>query len=96
MNKGFLVLLTGLITACGADTNSEPNSNDAVNGDKAKAIADRLMAEGAVPVFVAPRLGAVASSGTPIQADASLEVAPSVVFDAMVLAATGVSSKPGD
>ncbi|MDP2390773.1 MAG: catalase-related domain-containing protein, partial [Acidobacteriota bacterium] len=59
---------------------------DGVNGDKAKAIADRLMADGAVPVFVAPRLGAVASSGTPIQADASLEVAPSVIFDAMVLA----------
>ena len=59
---------------------------DGVNGDKAKAVADRLMAEGAVPVFVAPRLGAVVSSGTPIQADASLEVAPSVIFDAMVLA----------
>ena len=59
---------------------------DGVDGDKAKAIADRLITEGAVPVFVAPRLGAVASSGTAIQADASLEVAPSVIFDAVVLA----------
>ena len=59
---------------------------DGVDGDKAKAIADRLIAAGAVPVFVAPRLGAVASGGAAIQADASLEVAPSVIFDAVVLA----------
>ena len=38
MNKGFLVLLmTGLMAACGADTSSESKGNDAVNGDKAKA-----------------------------------------------------------
>ena len=37
MNKGFLVLLTGLVTACGADSNPDPQSNEAVNGDKAKA-----------------------------------------------------------
>lgn len=37
MNKGFLVLLAGLMAACGADSNSDPKSSDAVNGDKAKA-----------------------------------------------------------
>jgi len=59
---------------------------DGVDGRAAAALASRLRAAGAVPVFVAPRLGEVASTSDPIQADASLEVAPSVVFDAMVLA----------
>ena len=59
---------------------------DGVDGTKARAVADRLTDQGAVPVFVAPKLGAVVSSGEAIQADASLEVAPAVVFDAMVLA----------
>ena len=43
--------------------------------------------DGAVPVFVAPKLGTVQSAaGKALQADASLEVAPSVVFDAVVVA----------
>ena len=58
---------------------------DGVDGSKAKSIAERLRAEGAVPVFVAPRLGPVASTSEPIQADASLEVAPSVLFDAVAV-----------
>ena len=37
MNKWVLVVLTGLMSACGADSNSESKSNQAVNGDKAKA-----------------------------------------------------------
>ena len=61
-------------------------ASDGVDGSTALAIAERLKSEGAVPVFVAPELGTIASTGAPIQADASLEVAPSVVFDAMVLA----------
>jgi len=60
---------------------------DGVNGDHARAIAARLRSEGAVPVFVAPKLGAVKTAkGAPLQADASLEVAPSVVFDAVAIA----------
>ncbi len=59
---------------------------DGVDGNRATAIAERLISHGAVPVFVAPRLGAVASEGEAIQADASLEVAPAVVFDAVVIA----------
>jgi len=52
-----------------------------------RTLADRLVEEGAVPKFVAPRLGAVDTlSGEPLEADASLEVAPSVLFDAVVLA----------
>jgi len=37
MNKWFLVVLTGLMTACGADTGSAEAGNNAVNGDQAKA-----------------------------------------------------------
>ena len=37
MNKWFLVVLTGLMTACGADTGSTKAGNNAVNGDQAKA-----------------------------------------------------------
>ena len=60
---------------------------DGVNGDQAQAIAEQIRGEGAVPVFVAPKLGAVKSAaGKALQADASLEVAPSVVFDAVVVA----------
>jgi catalase len=59
---------------------------DGVDGDQAHAIAGRIRSEGAVPVFIAPKLGAVkAAGGKPMQADASLEVSPSVVFDAVVL-----------
>ena len=41
MNKWFLVVLTGLMAACGADSNSAPKSNDTVNGDKAKAAFEK-------------------------------------------------------
>ena len=49
-------------------------------------LAERLMAEGAVPRFVGQRLGAVAAaSGKALEADASLENSPAVLFDAVVL-----------
>lgn len=60
---------------------------DGVDGDQAQAIAARIRKEGAVPVFIAPKLGAVKTAkGAALQADASLEVAPSVLFDAVVIA----------
>ena len=60
---------------------------DGVNGNEAQTIAERLRLDGAVPVFVAPKLGTVKSAaGKALQADASLEVSPSVVFDAVVVA----------
>jgi catalase len=58
---------------------------DGVDGKRARSYADQLSAAGAVPVFVAPSLGVVESTTEPLQADASLEVAPAVLFDAMVL-----------
>jgi catalase len=66
---------------------------DGVGSSRAKAIAERLTSHGAVPVFVAPRLGEIATDGDAIQADASLEVAPGVVFDAMVIVDGGDSGK---
>jgi catalase len=49
-------------------------------------LADRLTAEGAVPRFVSTTLGAVKpASGDAIEIDVSLEAAPAVLYDAMVL-----------
>ena len=45
-----------------------------------------LLAQGAVPRWVAPRLGAIATAeGGDLQADASLENEPGFLFDALVL-----------
>jgi catalase len=59
---------------------------DGCDGAALRALADRLALEGAVPKFLAARLGAVeTASGEPLEVDASLEVSPSVLFDAVVL-----------
>ena len=61
---------------------------DGCRGQELRALADRLTAEGAVPRFVGPLLGAVASAdGNAIEVDLGLNVAPSVLFDAVVLPA---------
>jgi catalase len=45
-----------------------------------------LLAQGAVPRWVAPRLGAIVTAdGSDLQADASLENEPGFLFDALVL-----------
>jgi catalase len=50
------------------------------------ALADALTSEGAVPRFVATTLGAVQpATGEPIEVDVSLEAAPAVLYDALVL-----------
>jgi catalase len=52
------------------------------------AVHAALLERGAVPRFVAPKLGSFTSAdGTAVAADVSLEAAPSVVFDALVLPA---------
>jgi catalase len=58
---------------------------DGVDGAQAHALAARIRGDGAVPVFIAPKLGAVRTNGEPLQADASLEIAPSVLFDAAAI-----------
>ena len=57
-----------------------------VTGGSAIAVHAALFAQGAVPRFVAPRIGPVTTAdGNELEADASLESEPGVLFDAMVL-----------
>jgi len=59
---------------------------DGCDGDAITEIADRLTDEGAVPRFVSTTLGAVQpATGEAIEVDVSLEAAPAVLYDALVL-----------
>jgi catalase len=59
---------------------------DGCDGKSLVALADRLTGEGAVPRFVATSLGSVQpSDGNAIEVDVSLEAAPAVLYDALVL-----------
>ena len=60
---------------------------DGVDGGVLNDIAARLTAAGAVPRFVGARLGTarVRRAETPIEVDAPVDAAPSVLFDAVVL-----------
>jgi catalase len=59
---------------------------DGCDGEALVALADRLTSEGAVPRFVSTTLGAVQpAAGDAIDVDVSLEAAPAVLYDALVL-----------
>ena len=59
---------------------------DGCEGETLAALADRLTSEGAVPRFVATTLGRVQpATGEAIEVDVSLEAAPAVLYDAVVL-----------
>ncbi len=59
---------------------------DGCDGASLVALADRLTGDGAVPRFVASRLGVVQpSEGDAIEVDVSVEAAPAVLYDAVVL-----------
>ena len=59
---------------------------DGVEGVSLHALAEQLLAGGAVPRFVGIRLGTVAPlAGDAIDVDVTFEAAPSVLFDAMVV-----------
>ena len=59
---------------------------DGCDGAPLIALADRLTDEGAVPRFVSAALGTVQSaSGDEIEVDISLEAAPAVLYDGVVL-----------
>jgi catalase len=73
---------------------------DGVDGAAALAMHQALAEQGAVPRFVGIKLGQVQSgSGDPLEIEVSMEAAPSVVWDAMIVsdgeAAVGVLSKSG-
>jgi catalase len=70
-----------------------------VDGQKASDVHAALFARGAVPRFVAPRIGPVKTAdGIAINADASLENEPGFLFDALVLpdGAEGVAALARD
>ncbi len=59
---------------------------DGVDGEAAAAVHTALAAQGAVPRFVGVKLGQVESvTGDPIDVEISMETAPSVLWDAMVV-----------
>lgn len=59
---------------------------DGVSGQIATDVHAMLLAQGAVPRFVAPRIGPVKTAdGVAIEANASLENEPGFLFDALVL-----------
>ena len=61
---------------------------DGCDGPSLVALSQRLTEKGAVPRFVSTTLGTVAPSpGEAIQVDVSIEAAPSVLYDAVVLPA---------
>ena len=60
---------------------------DGVAGAGVAALQAAMIDAGAVPKVIAPRLGQVKTAdATPLEADASLENSPPVLFDAVVLA----------
>ena len=57
-----------------------------VDGTSLKSLHAALTQAGAVPRFIGPRLGTYSTAaGGPIEADASMENSPAVLFDALVL-----------
>jgi len=59
---------------------------DGCDGESLTALADRLTDEGAVARFVSSTLGSVHTpTGDAIEVDVSLEAAPAVLYDALVL-----------
>ncbi|HUR32486.1 MAG TPA: catalase [Vicinamibacterales bacterium] len=59
---------------------------DGCDGEQLTMLAERLTGEGAVPRFVSTALGSVQpETGDPIEVDVSLEAAPGVLYDALVL-----------
>jgi catalase len=59
---------------------------DGVDGEALAKLHAALTEAGAVPRFVAPRLGSIATAdGDVIEADASMENSPAVLFDGLVL-----------
>jgi len=72
---------------------------DGVDGASVNAVADALIAKGAVVRLVGPRVGPFASAdGETLDADASLENSPSPLFDAVVVpdGPTGIDTLGAD
>ena len=66
---------------------------DGAEGEPLQQIADRLFAQGAVPRFVGIRLGAAETSSGEIEVDVPVDAAPSVLFDAVIVAGGKAAAK---
>ena len=64
---------------------------DGVDGAALQPVVDALAAAGAVPRYLAARLGTVDAAGRPMGIDATFENSPSVLFDAVLLPADAMS-----
>jgi catalase len=59
---------------------------DGVDGEAMTKVHQALSAQGALPRFVGPKMGQVKSAtGDPIEVEVSMEAAPPVLFDALIL-----------
>lgn len=59
---------------------------EGVDGEAITALHESLTAQGAIPRFVGIKMGTVSNAtGDPIEVEVSMEAAPSVIWDAMVL-----------
>jgi catalase len=59
---------------------------DGVDGEAMTKLHEALSAQGAIPRFVGPHMGEVTSTnGDPIEVEVSMEAAPPVLFDALVV-----------
>jgi catalase len=70
---------------------------DGVDAAALKALYEALMEAGAAPRYVGDRLGTVATAdGGTLPVEVTVETAPSVLFDAVVLPSLGADSPPPD
>lgn len=70
---------------------------DGVDGAALKPLYEALASAGAMPRYVGPRLGTVASAdGSALPVEVTLEAAPSVLFDAVVLPPVASGAPPAD
>ena len=59
---------------------------DGADTERVTDLVERLTADGAVPRFLAPRLGTITTaSGATLEVDAPIETSPSVLWDAVVI-----------
>jgi len=58
---------------------------EGVNGAALQTLRAKLVAAGAVPKYVGPRLGAIQTASGVLEMDTTVEATPSVLFDAVVI-----------
>jgi catalase len=68
---------------------------DGVDASEVSAVQQQLMAQGAVPRVVGVKLGAVRTSAGPaLEIEVSMETAPSVLWDALIVFGSAIKTHP--